>query len=86
MTFDDIFNDKGEVKSGNELEFILKILKPIVWYILISIAYSSAQQPIDGAKCGFDGSWPLDSAWFCIDGMCDLVRTVCQYRMNINWQ
>jgi hypothetical protein len=84
MAFAQILNDKGEIE--HEWEFVLKILKPVLWYCIISIAYSSAQQPIDGAKFGFDASWPLDSLWFCIDKMCDLARTALQYRMSIKWR
>lgn len=86
MTFGDIFNDQGEVKSGCELEIILKIFKSIVWYILISLMYHSVQQPIDANTIGFDGSWPLDSFGFCIDKTCDLARTALQYRMSIKWR
>lgn len=86
MKFDDIFNDKGKIKNGCELEMILKLLKPIVWYILISLMYHSIQQPIDANTIGFDGSWPLDSFGFCIDKMCDLARTALQYRMSIKWR
>lgn len=83
MTFVEIFSGDPE---DNSRELIIKIIKSIVWYILISLAYHSIQQPINVDTVGFDGMWPFDSVWYFIDKMCDLVRSACQYRMNIKWQ
>lgn len=85
MKYGKIFNSKPSEGFDPGIELILKIVKSVCWYLIISAAYHSFQQPIDGAKFGFDGSWPLDSVWFCIDKTCDLVRLACQYRMNIKW-
>lgn len=84
MTFGSILDEKGDIIHGKEL--FLKLLKPVVWYVLISLVYHSVQQPIEANTIGFDGSWPLDSFGFCIDKMCDLARTALQYRMSIRWR
>lgn len=84
MTLHEIIDETGDIKHPDEL--ILKIFKWMFWYILISVMYYSFQQPIAANTIGFDGSWPLDLFWFCIDKTCDLARTALQYRMSIKWQ
>ena len=83
MTFGEIFSGRPDETAG---ELVIKVLKSITWYLLISLAYHSIQQPINIDTVGIDASWPFDSIWYGIDGACDLIRSACQYRMNIKWQ
>lgn len=80
MTFAAIFS-----KDDTFSEFFAKLLKPILWWIIIGVFAHSANQPIDSHTPGFYGKWPIDTAWYCIHNSTDIVRKLTQYRISVDW-
>lgn len=84
MTFATIFTSKEE-NFDPAVEVFAKLLKPILWWIIIGVFAHSVNQPIGSHTSGFYGKWPIDTAWYCIHNSTDIVRKLIQYRISVDW-
>ena len=69
--------------DGAMLEALAKVAKPVLWYFIIGIISYSVGQPAETSQAGMMWNWPTNLCWNTVDNVCDCVRALLQYRVNV---
>ena len=75
-----LFKRQDDAAMG---EFLAKVAKPVIWYFMIGVISYSVGQPASTSEAGMMWNWPTNLAWNTTDTVCDFVRALLQYRVNV---